>query len=577
MEHMKDGLISTTRQADEKFSGDELNKYQVLARKYRPYSFSGLIGQDFLVRILKNSLSSGRIAHAFLLSGVRGIGKTTTARILARALNCVGPDGTGGPTIDPCGKCTHCLSIGEDRHIDVLEIDAASRTGVDGMRDLIDGVPYLPTSARYKIYIVDEVHMLSRSAFNALLKTLEEPPPHVKFIFATTEIKKIPVTVLSRCQRFDLARVDVNTLIDHFLSISAEETINVEESAIRLIARAADGSVRDGLSLLDQAMCQSTNTVEEDAVRNMLGLADRTKTFDLLELIFSGDIKAVLELFDKQYFDGANPIAVCEDLLEIVNFLTRIKVLPSLLDDDSIPEIERSFGDKIGNRISMAFLARSWQILLKGLSEIKIAPSAKQAADMVFIRLTHASDLPTPDEAVRLLQENAKKEELKSEDSLDKVAIDDVVSAQQTLNIKKNLNDGEDGDTKVSDGSKKILIPETFEQVLALADQKREAMLRTHLLMNIHLVHFEVGKIELRLNSHAPPDLVKKLTRFLVENTSIDWDVSVSSEEGSQTLYEQRKAGENEVLSGAKNLPLVRAVLEIFPEANVEKFSDLNQ
>ncbi|MBF0374941.1 MAG: DNA polymerase III subunit gamma/tau, partial [Alphaproteobacteria bacterium] len=373
--------------------------YRVLARKYRPTDFSALIGQEAMVRTLTNAIRSGRLAHAFVLTGVRGVGKTTTARIIARALNCV-----EGPTIDPCGVCEHCRSIAEDRHVDVLEMDAASRTGVGDMRELIEGVRYRPTSARFKIYIIDEVHMLSNAAFNALLKTLEEPPEHVKFVFATTELRKIPVTVLSRCQRFDLRRVDIEELAAHFARIAEKEGATVEDAALKLIARAADGSVRDGLSLLDQAIAHCGGAVGEAEMRDMLGLADRARVFDLADALFKGDAAAALAQMGDQYAAGADPVVVLEDLLELVHWLTRLKVAPGQKDSLTIGETERVRGGDMAQRLGMGALTRAWQILLKGLGEARGAPSPLQAAEMALIRLTYAADLPSPAEVIEALR-----------------------------------------------------------------------------------------------------------------------------------------------------------------------------
>ena len=375
--------------------------YRVLARKYRPASFAQLIGQEAMVRTLTNAFASGRLAHAFILTGVRGVGKTTTARIIARALNCVGADGDGGPTIEPCGQCEPCRAIAEDRHVDVLEMDAASRSKVDEMRELLDGVRYRPAAARYKVYIIDEVHMLSNHAFNALLKTLEEPPQNVTFIFATTEVRKVPVTVLSRCQRFDLRRVDEERLSAHFAAIAEAEGVAVSAPALHLIARAADGSVRDGLSLLDQAMAEGGGAVGEDEVRRMLGLADRGVTFDLLERLMKGDIGTALGLMAEQYGAGADPAAVIEDMLDLTHWLTRIKVVPEVARETGVPEAERVRGSDMADGLSMAALARAWQMLLKGLGEVRVAPSPLQAAEMVLVRLAYTADLPTPAEAVR--------------------------------------------------------------------------------------------------------------------------------------------------------------------------------
>ena len=374
--------------------------YRVLARKYRPQDFSQLVGQDALVRTITNAIREDRIAHAFILTGVRGVGKTTTARIIARSLNCIGPDGQGGPTIEPCGVCEHCTAIAESRHVDVLEMDAASRTGVDNMRELLDGVRYLPASARFKVYIIDEVHMLSLQAFNALLKTLEEPPSHVKFIFATTEIRKLPVTVLSRCQRFDLRRVGVELLVAHFAAIVEAEGASAETEALNLIAGAAEGSVRDGLSLLDQAIAHCGGKVTAGQVREMLGLADRVRIYDLFEELMRGDVAGALGQLREQYDLGADPEVILRDLLELTHLLTRLQVAPEAGADPTLSEAERQRAETLARGLSMPVLARTWQMLLKGLGEVRAAPSALAAAEMILIRLAYSTDLPTPADAV---------------------------------------------------------------------------------------------------------------------------------------------------------------------------------
>lgn len=374
-------------------------EYLVLARKYRPQTLAELIGQEVMVRTLTNAVKTGRIAHAFILTGVRGVGKTTTARIIARALNCV-----DGPTISPCGGCEHCRAISDDRHADVVEMDAASNTGVDDIRDLIDGARYRPVSARYKVYIVDEVHMLSKNAFNALLKTLEEPPPDVKFIFATTEVNRVPVTVLSRCQRFALRRVPIEYLIEHYRRIAEAEGIVVEPAALDLIARAADGSVRDGLSILDQAIALS-GSIDEAAVRDMLGIADRNLVFDLLETVLKGDAGGALDRMDSLYQGGADPLLVLQDLLDLTHFLTRLKLAPEAGAGDPLEEGERERARPIAAALSLPVLARAWQMLLKGLEEVQAAPSPAQAAAMVLVRLAYVADLPVPADLVKMLKE----------------------------------------------------------------------------------------------------------------------------------------------------------------------------
>ena len=377
--------------------------YRVLARKYRPSTFAELIGQEAMVRTLENAIATGRIAHAFILTGVRGVGKTTTARIIARALNCIGPDGKGGPTASPCGVCDPCRTIVEDRNVDVMEMDAASRTGVDEIRELTDGVRYKPVAARFKIYIIDEVHMLSKQAFNALLKTLEEPPPDVKFIFATTEVHKVPVTVLSRCQRFSLRRVPLDMLAAHYTRICDAEKVEAEPGAIALIARAADGSVRDGLSILDQAMALSANRVSDAAVRDMLGIADRGLVFDLLEAALKGDAPGALAQMRALYEGGADPVIVLEDLLELTNFLTRMKLAPNAGEGDPSMEGERARAAPLAAKLGIPALTRAWQLLLKGLGEAQAAPSPLEAAEMVLVRLAYVADLPAPSELIRAL------------------------------------------------------------------------------------------------------------------------------------------------------------------------------
>ncbi|MDB5369417.1 MAG: polymerase subunit gamma/tau, partial [Roseomonas sp.] len=384
--------------------------YRVLARKYRPQNFDELVGQDALVRTLRNAFAQNRVAHAFMLTGVRGVGKTTTARIIARALNCIGPDGQGGPTASPCGVCAECQAILADRHPDVLELDAASNNGVDNIRELREAVRYRPARARFKVYILDEVHMLSSAAFNALLKTLEEPPPQVKFIFATTEIRKVPATILSRCQRFDLRRVPQDTLRAHFTRLAQQENVPAEEEAIAMIARAADGSVRDGLSLLDQAMAQAAGSpggVGAAMVRDMLGLADRSLLLDLLEGAFRGDIAAVLASMDHGHERGADPGVVLADLLELTHTLTRLRAVPALRQDPSLPEAERVRGVALAEKLSIPVLGRAWQLLLKGITEIAEAPDRRAAAEMVLIRLAHLADMPTPGDLVRRLSGGA--------------------------------------------------------------------------------------------------------------------------------------------------------------------------
>ncbi len=560
--------------------------YRVLARKYRPTDFSGLIGQDALVRTLSNAIQSGRLAHAFVLTGVRGVGKTTTARIIARALNCVGLDGKGGPTIDPCGVCEHCRAIAEDRHVDVLEMDAASRTGVDGIRELIESVRYRPTSARFKIYIIDEVHMLSTAAFNALLKTLEEPPEHVKFVFATTEIRKIPVTVLSRCQRFDLRRVEMDVLAKHFAGIAVKEQAEIEPAALRLIARAADGSVRDGLSLLDQAISHGAGLVSEAQVRDMLGLADRARVFDLLDAVMTGEVAGALDQIADQYAAGADPAVVLQDMLELVHWLTRLKVTPDAADATTVSETERVKGRQMADGLSLAALTRAWQMLLKGLGETRSAPNPLQAAEMAVVRLAYAAELPTPAELVEQLRSNpppAPRGPGGGGGGSGFVGgVADAVSGHHTGG-NGGIGGGGGGATAlkmqpafVAPPVQLPAMPAGFAEVAALFADKREGIIAMQLRTQVNLVSFEAGRIEWRQHGTANADLPPKVARLLSEWTGRRWTVSLNSSDPAQpTLTEQEAGAELRRRQDAAEHPLVKAVLAAFPDAAIEAVREL--
>ena len=564
-------------------------EYRVLARKYRPSSFETLIGQDALVRTLSNAIEMGRVAHAFILTGVRGVGKTTTARIIARALNCVGSDGKGGPTVDPCGVCDNCVSIRDDRHVDVFEMDAASRTGVDDVRELIEGVRYRPVSARYKVYIIDEVHMLSRNAFNALLKTLEEPPEHVKFIFATTEIRKVPVTVLSRCQRFDLRRVEMERLAEHFKWVAGQEGVLVDDHALHLIARAADGSVRDGLSLLDQALAPRTDKLDVEAVRNMLGLADRAQVYDLFDQVMAGDIAGALDRFDTMYHDGADPLVVLQDILDVVYWLTRIKTAPTVADAAYTPELERTRGKEMATNLSMPTLTRAWQLMLKGVGEVQSAPNAVQAAQMALVRLAHASALPSPAALVRQLTgaassgdpatpvpSSAPHSEASQSESPPPPPVPPppdsatpgggpIASASPALATAESAP---------ADPEPSTLQPDNFKAVVDLFRKRREMILYSHLQSSVHLVRFAPGRIEVRPTADAPRDLVNRISAFLGEWTGRRWVVTVSGETGEETLGDQARAEEQRLIDEAESDDLVRAVKDAFPGAAVTKVTN---
>ena len=552
--------------------------YRVLARKYRPTDFAGLIGQEALVRTLSNAIQSGRLAHAFVLTGVRGVGKTTTARIIARALNCVGIDGKGGPTIDPCGVCEHCRAIAEDRHVDVLEMDAASRTGVDGIRELIDSVRYRPTSARYKIYIVDEVHMLSTAAFNALLKTLEEPPEHVKFVFATTEIRKIPVTVLSRCQRFDLRRVEMGVLAAHFAAIAEKEKAEIEPAALRLIARAADGSVRDGLSLLDQAISHGAGQVSEGQVRDMLGLADRARVFDLLDAVMKGEVATALDQIADQYAAGADPGVVLQDMLELVHWLTRLKVTPDAAEAVTASETERVKGRQMADALSLAALTRAWQMLLKGLAETRSAPNPLQAAEMAVVRLAYAAELPSPAELIEQIRANPGQAPSPRGPAGGGGFVAGGGGTADAVAGHHVGGNGGGGATALKmqpamavQPARLPAMPAGFAEMVGLFSERREGVIAMHLRNHVNLVSFEPGRLEWRQHGAATADLAPKVTRLLSEWTGRRWTVSVNATDPAQpTLAEQEIGAEQRRRQDAAELPLVKAVMTAFPGAAIQ-------
>jgi len=564
--------------------------YRVFARKYRPTDFSSLIGQEALVRTLTNAIRSGRVHHAFILTGVRGVGKTTTARIIARALNCVGPDGQGGPTAEPCGLCENCVAIAEDRHVDVMEMDAASRTGVDDIRELIEGARYRPVSARFKVYIIDEVHMLSKNAFNALLKTLEEPPEHVKFVFATTEIRKVPVTVLSRCMRFDLRRVDTETLARHFAGICDREGAKVDAAALGMIARAADGSVRDGLSLLDQAISHASGPVDDAQVRAMLGLADRAVSFDLFDAAMAGNIARALDTIGEQYRAGADPVRVIEDLLDLAHWLTRVKIAAEVAKAPGVPEMERVRGLKMADGLSMAALTRAWQMLLKGLGEARIAPNPEQAAEMILIRLAYAANLPDPADLAERLRNGADGDKPTTvpcgpESGRTVPAAGSRTTARAPSNHGQPiaaridpLGDavGEPGQRMFGQAlpaaglERRKPDPETFDAVVNLATEAREARLRHDLTTNVRVIRFEPGFLEFSPTDRAAKGLARDLTKFLNDHTDRRWVVNVKDGGGGATIKETRDAEKAALHKRAVETDIVKAVLETFPEAVIE-------
>ncbi|MDE8345516.1 MAG: DNA polymerase III subunit gamma/tau [Acidocella sp.] len=534
--------------------------YRVLARKYRPRTFHDLIGQEALVRTLRNAFAMNRIAHAFMLTGVRGVGKTTTARILARALNCTGADGQGGPTPDPCGLCENCVAILADRHPDVVEMDAASNTGVDDVREIIEATRFRPLIARTKVFIIDEVHMLSKQAFNALLKTLEEPPPHIKFVLATTEIRKVPVTVLSRCQRFDLRRVAVTELAAHFARIAAAEAIAIAPAAIDHIARAADGSVRDGLSLLDQAIArgaQDGGEITAAMAADMLGLADRGYVFDLMDAIIAGNAANCLAIADAAYERGADLSVLLADLLGLAHLLTRLKSVPALASGTTLPEAERTRGAALAAMLGIGFLGRLWQMLLKGVAEVDTAPDRRAAAEMILIRLCHVADMPPPGELLKRLTESG------------------ALSASGAI-----LSPGPQGGGTPTGAARAVanggIVPLaapralSFPDVVALAGARRDVMLFAHLRQSVHLVRFAPPMIELRLEPHAPRDLTFRLAALLEAETARRWTIALSHEQGAPTIDEAEAEAAVQRQQEAATHPLVRAILAAFPGAKIE-------
>jgi DNA polymerase-3 subunit gamma/tau len=555
--------------------------YRVLARKYRPSSFDDLIGQDAMVRTVSNAFETGRIPQAWILTGVRGVGKTTTARILARALNYELPDGSvKGPTIHMPVPGVHCQAIMESRHMDVLEMDAASHTGVDDVRQINDSVRYAPASARYKVYIIDEVHMLSTAAFNAFLKTLEEPPEHAKFVFATTEIRKVPVTVLSRCQRFDLRRVEADVLMTHLANIAAKENVEVESEALGIIARAAEGSVRDSLSLFDQAIAHAAGLVRADAVRQMLGLADRTRVIDLFEQLARGDIASAFREFREQYDTGADPIVVLSDLAEFVNFVTRVKAVPATADNVAFGETERLRARDFAAKLSMRVLSRMFQMLLKGIAEVQGATRPAAAAEMVLVRIAYVADMPTPDEAIRMLEQNGAASPVIAASAAPRGAPASPASSMQSLAPRAMAPTPRSG--AEASARPQMIAPSTevqaapaalriasFPELVALAGDKRDLLTKAALEADVRLVRIEDGRLEVALERSAARTLINDLSRKLEQWTGRRWTVIVSNEAGQPTLRSQNEVQKNQRERAAESDPRVQEVLARFPGAKV--------
>jgi len=548
--------------------------YQVLARKYRPETFVDLVGQEAMVRTLKNAFEADRIAQAFMMTGIRGTGKTTTARIIAKGMNCIGPDGTGKPTTEPCGQCEHCTAIMQGRHVDVMEMDAASNTGVANIREIIDSVHYRAASARYKVYIIDEVHMLSTGAFNALLKTLEEPPAHVKFIFATTEIRKVPVTVLSRCQRFDLRRIEPEVMIALMQKIAGAENTQIADDALALIARAAEGSARDATSLLDQAISHGAGETSADQVRAMLGLADRGRVLDLIDMVLHGDAAGALTELSSQYADGADPMAVIRDLAEITHWVSVVKITPEAAEDPTVSPDERARGVAMAENLPMRVLTRLWQMLLKSLDEVAAAPNAMMAAEMAIIRLTHVADLPSPEELVRKLN-NATPPPPPSNGGGNGGGMAPAQSGGGTTayTSKPAMSGGSSGGATMAlavNADHSLARYPTFEHVIELIRSSRDVKLLVDLETTLQLAAYQPGRIEFVPTDRAPHDMAQRLGAKLQQLTGNRWAVIVVNEGGAETIAEMRDAADNALQAKAANHPLVQAVLAQFPKAKIK-------
>ena len=544
--------------------------HRVLARKYRPLNFTKLVGQNNLIKTLSGSIERGRLAHAYILTGVRGVGKTSTARIIAKLFNCTNPEKSSEIAINPCGVCDSCLGIAEGKNIDVLEIDAASNTGVDNIRELIDGVGYKPLTSKFRVYIIDEVHMLSKGAFNALLKTLEEPPEHVKFIFATTEIRKVPITILSRCQRFDLQIVPSKILIDHLKWVCEEEKINFTLEALQIIVRVSGGSVRDALSLLDQSASISGDDIKSETISFMLGLPSRVSSIEILENIFDSNIENALKIYDNVINLGTNGEILIGDMLDIIHLSTRINIIGEKNLDtfmNSIPDGEKAGILKI-SKISLPGLTRAWQILLKGIEEIRAAPNPDEAGSMILIRLAYSCNLPDPASLVKKIQASLEENKTTFNDSLEEKD-DGKKNTSEIINDMQEINS--------IDNKTTLAEVNTFEDLVEIFKIKGELLLHAQLLSCVHLISFEKGKLEISISGNTNNNIAKDISKFLKNWTGEDWVISIVDDQGTETLDHKNERKAQEEIENTKNTPEMQKVLKAFPNAELKSVNDKNK
>ena len=537
-------------------------EYKVLARKYRPQIFADLIGQETLVQILTNAIITNRIANAYLLTGVRGVGKTTTARLIAMSLNC---EDKKEDTCEPCGGCDLCESTRSDHNLDVIEMDAASKTGVDDIREIIDNVKYKPVNCKFKIFIIDEVHMLSKSAFNALLKTLEEPPEHVKFIFATTEVKKIPITILSRCQRFDLKRVDSKDLIKHLKKISELEKVKIDEDAISLIVRAGDGSVRDSLSLLDQAIINNNTKVTAETVANMLGLADRGKIYELVGYIAKGQARESLDLFRSLYNSGADILMIFEELLNVIHIITQIKISPDIQKDISIPELERVKGSDFANQLSMNSLSIMWQVLFKGFQELQNGFHLFQHGEMIIVRLIYINNSPQPEESNK--QNSSKKVDQPKLDTSENIE-------KKKIDIENNTNNIDSTVINKTINTSAIQIS-NFRQFVDFFYIKREALLHTQLYNSVKLISFKEGEVTINTSAIRDPHFNRNVAKFISKWTGRIWQIHSSDSNVGSSLSEEDVVNQQNEIKVMKNHPEIKKILEALPGLSIHSITDI--